>query len=37
MRRLLSWLNRKLKIVETDPAKNAWYDWADRELDRRGE
>ena len=37
MRRFLSWLNRKLNIVETDPTANAWYDWADRELDRRGE
>jgi hypothetical protein len=33
LRRFFSWLNRKLRIVETDPEKNAYYDMADRELD----
>jgi len=27
------WLNAKLGIIETDPEKNAYYDWADQSLD----
>ena len=33
IRRLLSWLNAKLNIVETDPDANAYYAWADTRLD----
>ena len=36
MTRLARWLNAGLRIVETDPAMNAWYDWADRWLRERG-
>jgi membrane protein DedA with SNARE-associated domain len=36
LRRFLSWLNRKLNIVETDPVKNEYYDKADQWLDRHG-
>lgn len=27
------WLNAKLRIIETDPEKNLYYDWADQSLD----
>lgn len=37
MKRLLRWLNEKLGIVETDPAKNEWYAAADERLDHIAE
>lgn len=35
IRRFLAWVNRRLNIIETDPEKNAYYDWADRWLDEQ--
>lgn len=32
-RRFFGWLNQRLNIIETDPIRNAWYDWADQRLD----
>lgn len=37
IRRLLSWLNAKLNIVETDDDANAYYAWADTRLDEIAE
>jgi hypothetical protein len=34
--RLLTWLNERLYLVETDPARNAEYDRIDRDLRSRG-
>ena len=33
IRRLVSWVNAALQIVETDPTANAEYDRIDRDLD----
>jgi len=36
IRRFLSWLNKKLNVIETNEEMNRWYDEADQWLDRRG-